>query len=510
MTAATYLVGLLWGLARLPAGVSAAPGKSLTEATMNPRLRGMEYAVRGRVVLAANRIAAELAADDGHPHPFSRILYTNIGNPHSVGQRPLTWPRQVLALADLPAEVGVDHPRAGELFPPDAIDRAREVRAALGGHGTGAYTHSQGPRAFREDIANFIAERDGGVASDPDDIFMSNGASAAIQDVLTALIADDTCGVMIPIPQYPIYSATIDLLGGHQVGYHLDERAGWDLNVAELERALAAAKDRGIHVTSFVLINPGNPTGQVLSARAVRDIVTFCANHGLVLLADEVYQENVYAAGAEFVSCKKAAADAGLLESDAIELVSFHSTSKGLYGECGRRGGYMELAGIDGKVKEHLYKKASASLCSGVPGQIMTDLMVRGPCPGDASYESHEAEKQAIFDSLRRRARLVGEGLDAIPGFSCQPAQGAMYVFPRVEMPEGAMAAAKELGVPVDALYALSLLEQTGICVVPGSGFAQEEGRWGFRTTFLPPEAEMEEAVAQFREHHEEFCRRYA
>ena len=219
-------------------------------------------------------------------------------------------------------------------------------------------------------------------------------------------------GIMIPIPQYPIYSALIDLLGGRKVGYYLDEEAGWDLNVAELERALADARAEGTRVAAFVLINPGNPTGQVLSARAVRDITAFCAKHGLVLLADEVYQENVYNEGAEFVSCKKAAADAGLLEvrraslsgshwthapvsyaikkrllwcfvpnidlrpnlivepsllysaqSDALELVSFHSTSKGLYGECGRRGGYMELSGIDGKVKAHLYKKASASLC---------------------------------------------------------------------------------------------------------------------------------------------------
>jgi len=170
----------------------------------------------------------------------------------------------------------------------------------------------------------------------------------------------------------------------------------------------------------------------------------------------------------------------------------------------------MELSGIDGKVKAHLYKKASASLCSNVPGQVMTSLMVRGPRPGDASYKSHAAEKRAIFDSLRRRAGLVSAGLDAIPGFSCQPAQGAMYCFPQVTMPAGAVAEAGERGIPVDTLYALSLLERTGICVVSASGFVQKKGRWGFRTTFLPPESELEEAIAQFKEHHEEFCRRYS
>jgi len=475
---------------------------------MNRRLANMEYAVRGTVVIAADRIAHELS-EKTVKHPFDHILFTNIGNPQSVGQKPLTWPRQVMALADLPDEVGVDHPKAAELFPADAIARAREIKTALGGHGTGAYTHSQGPLAFRRNIAEFIEKRDGGIKSDPSSIFMSNGASAAIQDVLTALIADDKVGVMLPIPQYPIYSATIDLLGGQKVGYYLDEEKGWDLNMAELERSLKQAQDKGINVNSFVLINPGNPTGQVLSKRAVQDIVKFCSKHGLVLLADEVYQENVYDDNAEFYSCKRAAAETGLLEENAIELVSFHSTSKGLYGECGRRGGYMEVVGFDPEVEGHLYKKASAALCSGVPGQVMCDLMVKGPQPGDVSYESHEAEKRAIFESLKRRAKIVEVGLNSIPGFSCQPAQGAMYVFPKVTMPEGAIKAAKEQNVAVDTMYAVSLLEHTGICVVPASGFGQEEGRYGFRTTFLPPETEMERAVGLFRKHHEEFCARY-
>ena len=85
-----------------------------------------------------------------------------------------------------------------------------------------------------------------------------------------------------------------------------------------------------------------------------------------------------------------------------------------------------------------------------------------------------------------------------------------MYCFPQVTMPAGAVAEAGERGIPVDTLYALSLLERTGICVVSGSGFVQKKGRWGFRTTFLPPESELEEAIAQFKEHHEEFCRRYS
>jgi aspartate/methionine/tyrosine aminotransferase len=175
-----------------------------------------------------------------------------------------------------------------------------------------------------------------------------------------------------------------------------------------------------------------------------------------------VYQENVYDDNAKFYSAKRAAYDTGLLQQDGVELVSFHSTSKGVFGECGRRGGYMELVGIDDGVKDQLYKLASSSLCSNINGQVMTSVMCRGPEPGDESYESYEAEKAAIFDSLKRRAKIVGQGLDSIPGFSCQPAQGAMYCFPKVELPLGAIDAAREQGLPPDTMYAVSLLERTG------------------------------------------------
>jgi len=317
-------------------------------------------------------------------------------------------------------------------------------------------------------------------------------------------------GVMIPIPQYPIYSASLDLLNGKKVGYFLDERKNWDLNMQELERSLLEARKNGVNVVGFVLINPGNPTGQVLSKRAVQDVLRFCSRHKLVLLADEVYQENVYDDEAKFYSAKRAAFDTGLLQREEIELVSFHSTSKGVFGECGRRGGYMEVVGFDPIVVDHLYKLASSSLCSTVSGQIMTALMCRGPAVGDESYQSHEGEKMQIFQSLKRRAKIVGNGLNKIPGFSCQPAQGAMYVFPRVELPDAAVKDAHAKGIAPDTVYAISLLERTGICVVPASGFGQEAGRFGFRTTFLPSETEMARAVELIRQHHEEFCSRYA
>jgi aspartate/methionine/tyrosine aminotransferase len=130
-----------------------------------------------------------------------------------VGQDPITFFRQVEALADLPSEYGVDHPDVLKMFPADVVERARKVQEALGGAGTGAYTGSQGALAFRKDIANFIKERDGHPAY-PGNIFITNGASTAIELILTTLVSSDLDGLMIPIPQYPIYSALIAKLTG--------------------------------------------------------------------------------------------------------------------------------------------------------------------------------------------------------------------------------------------------------------------------------------------------------
>ena len=312
---------------------------------------------------------------------------------------------------------------------------------------------------------------------------------------------------MIPIPQYPLYSATIALKKAHQVEYFLDESNGWSMNMDHLEESLSNARSKGINVNGFVLINPGNPTGQVLSRQAMHDVVKFCATHQLVLLSDEVYQDNVYIG--EFVSAKRAAYETGLLEQDAIELVSFHSTSKGLFGECGHRGGYMEVVGMDDHVESHLYKLASSTLCPNLDGQIIMDLMVRGPEEGTESYESYHQQRKEIFESLKRKAKFMADSLNEIPGFSCQAAQGSMYCFPSIDLPDKAIEDAKRQNLDPDTFYAMSLLESTGICVVPASGFGQREGRHGFRTTFLPSEEEMKRAVGSIRRHHEEFCARY-
>jgi aspartate/methionine/tyrosine aminotransferase len=467
------------------------------QTTMSQSLRRMQYAVRGEVVIKADKLKSE----------GRDIIYTNIGNPHSVGQKPITFYRQVLALCDLPAENGVDHPNAHMLFPADVLQRARELREIVGPAGTGAYTNSQGLPGIRQHVADYITKRDGFPAY-KGNIFLTNGASCGIEMVLNALISTDQDGIMVPIPQYPIYSALIARLGGRQVGYELDEELGWSVTEKELYNQLFEAKEKGITIKGLALINPGNPTGQVLNRESIEIICTFCADNGIVLLADEVYQRNVYAEGKEFISVKKVVVESPDCES--LELVSFHSTSKGFIGECGRRGGYMELHNIDPYVQSQMYKLASSGLCSGLNGQIMTSLMVKGPDKNGESYQQFQEEEHSIFESLKRRAKAVVDGLNSIDGIRCKPSEGAMYAFPSVDVPQKALEVAAENGQSPDTLYALSLLEETGICVVPASGFGQKEGRVGFRTTFLPPEETLKKAIEEFGRHHILFCEMYA
>jgi aspartate/methionine/tyrosine aminotransferase len=170
----------------------------------------------------------------------------------------------------------------------------------------------------------------------------------------------------------------------------------------------------------------------------------------------------------------------------------------------------MEVVGMDAAVEGHLYKLASSGLCPNLDGQILMDLMVKGPEPGTDSYDEHTAQKHKIFMELKEKAKLMTDGLNSIDGFTCQPAQGAMYCFPKIDMPKGAIAAAQAEGMAVDTYYALSLLDQTGICVVPAAGFGQKPGRHGFRTTFLPCIDDMKKAIQDIKKHHEDFCAKHA
>ncbi len=443
-------------------------------------VRECEYAVRGPIVARAQELERQ----------GRRIIYCNIGNPQSLGQRPLTWVRQVLALAEYPELL--EKVPAGT-FPEDVAETARAIARGTK-HGLGAYSESKGYRFVREAAAQFITERDG-IPADPESIFLTDGASKGVQSVLRILIADDRDGILIPIPQYPLYSATITLYGGAQVGYHLDEGNGWKLSREILDRSIRDAKAKGIRPRAICVINPGNPTGAVLDPENVEMVLAFAHEHGLSVLADEVYQDNVWRPEDRFVSFARVLERRGLKD---VSLFSFHSVSKGFMGECGHRGGYLECRNVPVPVQDEITKLQSIALCANSVGQIVTYLLVHRPRPGDPSFATWDRERRDVLEALRTKAAMVGKGLDAVPGIRCNEVTGAMYAFPRIDLPPGV----------TDFEYCQALLEETGICVVDGTGFGQMPGTAHFRTTILPPVEEIETVVRRIGEFHAAFVRR--
>ena len=432
-----------------------------------------QYAVRGPIVARAGELE----------RGGKEIIYCNIGNPQALEQKPLTYVRQVLALAQYPELM---HSGAG-LFPADVLETAKKLLAGSR-HGMGAYSESKGLRFIREEVAKFIQRRDG-IPADPEAIYLTDGASKGVQAALRILIGGPNDGIMIPIPQYPLYSATITLFEGKQVNFYMDEANDWKLSQTMLESSIQEARDKGVQVRAICVINPGNPTGSVMDWDNIAMVIRFAKAHNLAILADEVYQENVYLEGASFVSFAKVMAELG--EKD-VSLFSFHSCSKGYLGECGQRGGFMEIRNIPEDVVAQILKLQSVSLCANTTGQVTTYCMVNPPKPGQPSYDLFVKERNGILDEMKKRAVILAEGLNKIPGIQCNKVAGAMYCFPQVKLPAGR----------TDAEYCMSLLEETGICVVPGSGFGQAPGTCHFRTTILPPTAKMKQVVEKVAAFH--------
>ena len=152
------------------------------------------------------------------------------------------------------------------------------------------------------------------------------------------------------------------------IRYYLDETKNWGINADEIEGQVRAAKEMGICVRAIVVINPGNPTGNVLRREDIEAIISIAFENNLVILADEVYQNNVYDSEVPFYSFRKILAEMGRPWADSVELVSLHSVSKGLLGECGLRGGYFELHNFDKFAADMVYKLKSIELCSNQVG----------------------------------------------------------------------------------------------------------------------------------------------
>lgn len=473
----------------------------VTVGNMNPHVIKMEYAVRGPLVIRATAIEKELEA--GAQKPFTTVTKANIGDAHAMGQKPITFIRQVVTLCLNPALM--EDPN----IPEDTKQRAQEVLAGCKGSSLGSYSDSAGIETIRRHVAQYIEQRDG-FPSCWDNIILCAGASEGIRGMLKMMIKHDNGikpGVMIPIPQYPLYSATIAEFDLHQIGYYLNESTNWGLDMPELERAYEEAK-AVCTPKALVVINPGNPTGNVLPREHIEAVIKFAHEKKLFLFADEVYQDNVYADGCKFHSFKKVTSEMGE-PYNQMELASFMSCSKGYMGECGLRGGYAEIVNLDPQVKTMYLKSISAKLCPTTLGQAVMECVVNPPQESEPSYKQFQAEKQGVLSSLASRAKMVVETFNSVPGMSCNTVQGAMYAFPQIMLPQKAIEAAKTAGQAPDVFYAFQLLENTGICIVPGSGFGQRPGTYHFRTTILPQPEMLKTMLEKFQEFHTKFVEQY-
>ncbi|KAL4792047.1 pyridoxal phosphate-dependent transferase [Aspergillus venezuelensis] len=484
--------------------LSTAAVRCLNVDNINSNVKAAKYAVRGELAVKAEEYRVKLAQGD-KSLPFDSVIFANIGNPQQLDQKPITFFRQVLSLLENPLLLSNKEVlRTSFGYQDDVIERAEQLLAEV--QSVGAYSHSQGAPLIRESVAKFIEERDG-FPADPQSLFLTGGASSGVNTLLNVICNGPNAGVLVPIPQYPLYTATLSLLNAQCVPYHLEEQKAWGTDVNTIKKSLQQAKAAGTDVRAIVVINPGNPTGASLSPEDIKSVLDIAAEEKLVVIADEVYQTNVFIG--EFTSFKKRLRELQQEVSgkyDNVELVSLHSTSKGMVGECGHRGGYFELVGFDPEVAAQVYKFISIMLCPPVIGQCLVELMVNPPKQGEPSHELYQKEYNGIRDGLKKRAFALYEAFQRMEGVECQEPQGAMYLFPTITLPPKAVEAAAAENRAADEFYCLRLLDATGVCVVPGSGFGQKENTLHFRTTFLAPGTDWVERIVKF---HSEFMAKY-
>jgi aspartate/methionine/tyrosine aminotransferase len=470
----------------------------LTSSSVSANIRNTDYAIRGPLLKRAKKISADLKAGKGS-YAFDNVLFCHNGNPQAHGQPPLTFPREVLACVTNPNLL-----KSEGLFAPDVIERARttiEAQKQLG-FSTGSYSDSQGYRSVRKNVAEFIEARDDSttIHVDPDNIFLNSATRNAMHLIRSLLGGSIDEGIMLPVPHYPLYSAAVALQNGTTAPYFLDEAHGWAVSTAELEQSYSAAKTMGVKMQALVAINPGNPTGNVMSPAAMREVIDFCHKKKLLLIADEVYQDNVY--DKQFHSFREV-----LLTTphrNEVQLASLHSVSKGMFGECGLRGGYLHMMNVDSRTMDQFKKLPAVNLCPNVGGQVMLDLMVKQPEAGDASYKTFRKEYDAIYQSYRKRAKLMAKSFNKVPGMSCSPVHGAMYAFPRLHLNDRFVAHSLAESVDPDMKWCRMLLEKEGVLVIPGSGFGQQAGTYHFRSIFNGA-LDAEEVLARISRFQENF-----
>ena len=391
------------------------------------RTENITYAVRDIVVLA-NEVAKT----------GKEMLYLNIGDPNQFDWEP----------------------------PKHLIEATYEaMKKNLNG-----YSPSSGIKQAVDAIGQ-EAERKG--IKNIQDIFVTTGASEAIEICLTALVNDGE-NVLTPTPGYPLYTAIQSKLQTMENPYYLDESNGWQPDIDDIKSKINS-KTRAI-----ILINPNNPTGSNNSTELLKQIVELAIEHNLVIFADEIYDK--------LLMDGKVHTSIASLNSE-VPMITFGGLSKN-YMVPGFRIGWGIVSGNNAVLKDYIEainKILRARLCANHPAQY-------GIAPSLLGDQSHLTE---AMKKLTKRRDMTVEAMNSIPGISCVAPEGSFYAFPRLH------------NVTNDFHFAVELLKETGVVVVHGSGFGQKPGTQHFRIVFLPPENILERAYKAIGEFYGKYVEKF-
>ena len=395
---------------------------SLKPIAKSAKLANVCYDIRGPVLDKARQMQ-----DEGH-----KIIQLNIGNLAAFG-----------------------------LEPPDEIvqDMIRNLPHSAG------YTDSKGLFAPRKAVVHYTQEKQvAGVHVD--DVYLGNGASELIVMSLNALL-DDGDEILVPAPDYPLWTAAVSLSGGKPVHYLCDEGSGWLPDLDDIQRKITP------RTCGIVVINPNNPTGALYPDDLLKGLVEIARQHQLIVFADEIYDKTLYD-GHSHTSIAALA--------DDVLFVTFNGLSKN-YRSCGYRAGWMVVSGDKrhaGDYIEGLNMLASMRLCSNTPGQLAIQTALGG-------YQSIK-DLVAPGGRLARQRELAFELLTQIPGVSVVKPKAALYMFPRLDP--------KIYPIANDQQFAYELLAEEKVLVVQGSGFNWRQPDH-FRIVFLPNTDDLAEAIGR-------------
>ncbi len=327
------------------------------------------------------------------------------------------------------------------------------------------YSDSKGLFAARKAIMHYTqSKKIAGVGIN--DIYIGNGVSELIVLAMQGLLNNGD-EVLVPAPDYPLWTAAVSLGGGKPRHYVCDEGAGWLPDLDDIRRKITE------NTRAIVIINPNNPTGAVYPDDLLLELVEIARQHQLIVFADEIYDKMLYD-GLKHTSIASLA--------DDVLFVTFNGLSKN-YRACGYRAGWMVVSGEQSHAQDYiegLNILSSMRLCSNVPGQFAIQTALGG-------YQSID-DLVAPGGRLRRQRDLAWEMLDAMPGVSCVKPQAALYLFPRLDP---TMYPIKD-----DQAFALELLKDEKVLIVQGTGF-----NWvnpdHFRMVFLPSGDDLQEAMTR-------------